>query len=43
MAESLVCDTSILLYLGRIRHLHLLPQLFPTILVPGQAAFELNA
>lgn len=42
MAESLVCDTSILLYLGRIRHLHLLPRLFPAILVPGQVAFELD-
>ncbi len=42
MAAGLVCDTSVLLYLGRIRHLHLLPHLFPTILVPGQVVFELD-
>lgn len=40
--DTLVCDTSILLYLGRIQHLHLLPQLYPTILVPRPAVFELD-
>lgn len=42
MAAGFVCDTSVLFYLGRIRHLHLLPQLFHTILVPGQVIFELD-
>ena len=42
VCDTLVCDTSILLYLGRIQHLHLLPQLYPTILVPRPVVFELD-
>lgn len=40
--DTLVCDTSILLYLGRIQQLYLLPQLYPTILVPRPVVFELD-
>lgn len=38
----LVCDTSLLLYLGHIRSLQLLPQLHPTILIPAPVVFELD-
>jgi len=38
----LVCDTSILLYLGRLHHLHLLPQLYPKIRIPTSVVFELD-
>ncbi len=39
---ALVCDTSLLLYLGYIGRLHLLPSLYPTILVPEPVLFELD-
>lgn len=39
---SLVCDTSVLLYLGRIEHLFLLPQLFAQVWVPDSVVFELD-
>lgn len=43
MAQSnLVCDTSVLLYLGRIDHLFLLPRLFAEIAIPVNVAFELD-
>lgn len=38
----LVSDTSLLLYLGRIEHLHLLPTLFEPVFVPEQVALELD-
>lgn len=38
----LVCDTSLLLYLGRIQHLHLLPLMYRTILIPEPVLFELD-
>ncbi len=41
--QALVCDTSPLLYLGRIQQLHLLPSLFPTIYVPDPVLIELDA
>lgn len=39
----LVSDTSVLLYLGRIGHSHLLPALFEPVFVPEQVALELDA
>jgi predicted nucleic acid-binding protein len=39
---NLVCDTSVLLYLGRIDHLFLLPRLFAEIAIPVNVAFELD-
>ncbi|MCZ7667709.1 MAG: DUF3368 domain-containing protein [Chloroflexi bacterium] len=38
----LCCDTSILLYLGRIGQLSLLPSLFDAVTVPGQVVLELD-
>ncbi len=38
----LCCDTSILLYLGRIDQLSLLPSLFDALVVPGQVVLELD-
>lgn len=38
----LCCDTSILLYLGRIGQLSLLPSLFDAVVVPGQVVLELD-
>jgi uncharacterized protein len=38
----LCCDTSILLYLGRIGQLSLLPSLFGALVMPGQVALELD-
>jgi predicted nucleic acid-binding protein len=38
-----VSDTSPLLYLGRIRQLELLPQLFARVYLPEQVALELDA
>ena len=40
--RSLSCDTSILLYLGRIGQLHLLPALFDAAFVPNQVVLELD-
>lgn len=40
---SLVSDTSLLLYLGRIRQLHLLPSLFARVYIPQQVVLELDA
>ena len=40
--RSVVCDTSILLYLGRIGHLDLLPALFAPIYIPEQVVLELD-
>jgi hypothetical protein len=39
---SVVCDTSVLLYLGRIDHLFLLPRLFAEIAIPAAVANELD-
>jgi uncharacterized protein len=36
------CDTSILLYLGRIGQLPLLPSLFDAVVAPGQVVLELD-
>ncbi len=41
--QALVCDTSILLYLGRIGHSHLLPALFAPVYIPEQVVWELDA
>jgi predicted nucleic acid-binding protein len=41
--DSLVCDTSVLLYLGRIGKADLLSLLYRQIYVPGQVATELDA
>jgi predicted nucleic acid-binding protein len=41
-ASSVVCDTTILLYLGRISWLDLLPALFSPIYVPEQVVAELD-
>ena len=40
--HSLSCDTSILLYLGRIGQLGLLPTLFEAVFVPAQVVLELD-
>jgi len=40
---SVVCDTSVLLYLGRIDHLFLLPRLFAEVAIPVDVARELDA
>ena len=37
---SLASDTSLLLYLDRIKHLYLLPDLFESVLVPTPVVFE---
>ena len=41
--SEVVCDTTILLYLGRISHIHLLPALFEPIVVPQTVMLELDA
>lgn len=41
--QSLVCDTSLLLYLGRIENQNLLPSLFEKIYVTEQVVLELDA
>jgi predicted nucleic acid-binding protein len=38
----LVCDTSVLLYLGRIGHADLLPALFGPVYIPRAVALELD-
>lgn len=40
---EIVCDTTVLLYLGRINHAQLLPKLFEAILVPKTVILELDA
>lgn len=40
--DALACDTTILLYLGRIGQLDLLPALFEAVFVPTQVALELD-
>lgn len=40
---ALVCNTSPLLYLGRIRHAHLIPALFAPVYVPEPVMIELDA
>jgi predicted nucleic acid-binding protein len=40
--RSVVCDTTILLYLGRISRLDMLPALFAPIYVPEQVVAELD-
>ena len=40
--RSVVCDTPVLLYLGRIGHLDLLPALFAPIYIPEQVVLELD-
>lgn len=39
----LICNTSPLLYLGRIGHLHVVSSLFEPVYVPEQVALELDA
>ncbi len=41
--QALVCDTSVLLYLGRIGRADLLPALFEPVYVPHPVALELSA
>jgi predicted nucleic acid-binding protein len=44
MSEGVVvCDTTVLLYLGRIRHAWLLPKLFSTVVLPSPVVSELDA
>jgi len=44
MAEkSIVCDTSLLLYLGRIKKADILPVLYTEFSVPETVALELDA
>ena len=40
--ESLVCDTTVLLYLNRIEMLKLLPSLFKDVYVPSEVVLELD-
>ena len=40
--RALVCDTTILLYLGRIGQIDLLPALFAPVYVPEQVTLELD-
>ena len=40
--ESLVCDTTVLLYLNRIEMLKLLPSLFKDVYVPREVVLELD-
>ncbi len=40
---SLVSDTTILLYLGRVQQVHLLPTLFARVYIPEQVVLELDA
>lgn len=40
--HALTCDTTILLYLGRIGQLDLLPALFEAVFVPAQVVLELD-
>jgi len=41
--QSLVCDTSLLLYLGRMENENLLQVLFEKVYVTEQVALELDA
>ncbi|GAK61042.1 predicted nucleic acid-binding protein [Candidatus Vecturithrix granuli] len=41
--SEIVCDTTILLYLGRMSHIDLLPALFEPIVVPQTVMLELDA
>lgn len=41
--SAVVCDTSFLLYLGRVEHLHLLSKLFELVYVPEAVVLELDA
>ena len=41
--ESIVCDTSLLLYLGRIKKVTILPALYKEVYVPEKVALELDA
>lgn len=41
--RALVCDTSPLLYLGRVGQIHLIPALFPQVYVPDTVFLELDA
>jgi predicted nucleic acid-binding protein len=40
---EIVCDTTVLLYLGRINHTPLLPELFKSVFVPQTVMLELDA
>lgn len=40
--QGLVCDTTILLYLGRIHHINLHPALFDPVYVPDVVMLELD-
>lgn len=41
--ESIVCDTSLLLYLGRIGKADLLPALYKEVSIPDKVVLELDA
>jgi len=41
--ESIACDTSLLLYLGRIKKVTILPALYKEVYVPEKVALELDA
>jgi len=41
--ESIACDTSLLLYLGRIKKANILPVLYKKVSVPEKVALELDA
>lgn len=41
--QSIVCDTSLLLYLGRVKKAYLLPLLYRQVCVPEKVVMELDA
>lgn len=42
MAESIICDTSVWLYLGRVGQIDLLRQLYPTVYTTETVCWELD-
>ena len=42
MAESIICDTSVWLYLGRVGQIELLRQLYPTVYTTETVCWELD-
>lgn len=42
MADSIICDTSVWLYLGRIGHIDLLHQLYPAVYTTETVCWELD-
>jgi len=41
--QSIVCDTSLLLYLGRLKKAYILPDLYKRVCVPEKVVLELDA